>query len=57
MQPSSKTIITVHKPTLHPKFTNIGFGNPRYNSMLVCNDDTVLIPCGTSLRKVDLVKN
>lgn len=57
MQPSTKTIITVHKPILIPKFTNIGFGNPRYNSMVVCNDDSVLIPCGTSLRRVNLTTN
>lgn len=42
------------RPTLHPEFVNIGYGNPRYNSMVVCEDGNALVTCGPSLRKVDL---
>jgi hypothetical protein len=57
MQPANKTTISVHPSSLHPKFTNIGYGNPRYNSLIVCSDDSVIIPCGSTLRKVDLINN
>lgn len=57
MQPANKTIVQVHQPKLKPSFTNIGYGNPRYNSMVVCPDDSVIISCGASLRRVDLLKN
>lgn len=56
-EPSNRTIVKVQPPKLHPKFTNIGFGNPRYNSMLICADGHVLVTCGCTLRKVDLRNN
>ena len=46
--------IQIAPPKLHPHFTNIGYGNPRYNSMVVCPDGSVLISCGPTLRRVDL---
>lgn len=57
MQPQNKTIIKVHPPRIQPKFINIGYGNPRYNSMIVTDDDCVIVPCGSSVRKVDIVKD
>jgi hypothetical protein len=57
MQHPNKTFITIHESPLKPKFTTIGYGNPRYNSMVVLPDDTVIIPCGVTLRKVNLIEN
>ena len=54
MQNYTTNKIKVHPPLIHPKLTNIGHGNPRYNSMLVCEDSNVLIPCGSALKKVDI---
>jgi hypothetical protein len=45
--------IKVHPPKISPKITSIGYGNPRYNSMVVY-DDNVIVSCGSSLRLVDL---
>ena len=55
-QTRPKSIFTF-PPTLKPKFTNIGYGNPRYNSMLISHDGHPLITCGSTLRKVDLRNN
>lgn len=57
MQPANKTTVRVHEPLLKPKFTNIGYGNPRYNSMVICPDENLLLPCGSSLRTFDIVHN
>lgn len=54
---TNKTTIQVQPPLILPKFTNIGYGNSRYNSMLVTSDSNVLITCGATLRKVDLKNN
>ena len=45
--------IEVHQPKLKPKFTNIGYGNPRYNSMVVYGN-SVLVSCGSTLRRVNV---
>ena len=55
--PTNRTKINIHPPTLKLKFTNIGYGNPRYNSMLICEDNHPLVTCGPTLRKVDLRNN
>ena len=49
----SKHKISVHPPKVKPKITNIGYGNPRYNSMLEYKGN-LLVPCGASLRLVDI---
>ena len=49
--------IQVHPPKLKPTFTNIGYGNPRYNSMVVYDPNSVLISCGSTLRRVNLKNN
>jgi hypothetical protein len=46
--------ILVRPPLIKPKITNIGYGNPRYNSMLSYKNSTILVPCGSSLRQVNL---
>lgn len=46
--------IPIRPPVLTPLITNIGYGNPRYNSMLAYKNSTILVPCGSSLRQVDL---
>lgn len=48
--------IKVQQPKLKPKVTTVGFGNPRYNSMVVYQQG-VLICCGCHLRLVDLKHN
>ena len=48
--------ITVHQPLIHPRITPIGYGNPRYISMLT-HGDGVLLPVGSTLRWVDIVHN
>lgn len=54
MQNYTTNKIKVQPPLLHPKLTNIGYGNPRYNSMLVSDYANVLLPCGSALRKIDI---
>lgn len=46
--------IPVRPPLIRPKITNIGYGNPRYNSLLPYKNSSMLIPCGSSLRQVNL---
>ena len=48
--------ITVQRPLIHPTFTAIGYGNPRYNS-LVPYKEGVLVTVGTHLRWVDIQNN
>ncbi len=45
--------ITVHPPKIQPKITTVGYGNPRYNTMLVYQEG-VLISVGSHLRLVNL---
>ena len=45
--------IGVHPPTLKPKNTSIGYGNPRYNSMLVYKSG-VLLSSGSHLRLANI---
>ena len=47
--------IGVHPPKLRPKISSIGYGNPRYNSMVVYKSG-VFLSSGCHLRLVDLVK-
>jgi hypothetical protein len=49
-------ILKVERPTISPKITPIGYGNPRYNSML-CHKNGVLVTVGSHLRWVNLEKN
>lgn len=44
--------IGVHPPKIHPKITSIGYGNPRYNSM-VSYKSGVLISSGSHLRWIN----
>lgn len=48
--------IGVHPPTLKPKNTSIGYGNPRYNSMLVYKSG-VLLSSGSHLRLANIKQN
>lgn len=57
MQNHTTHTIKIHQPKLKPKFTNIGYGNPRYNSMVVYDDFSVLVSCGSTLRRVDVKNN
>ena len=52
-KPFPRYKIEVRPPILKPNFINIGYGNPRYNSMLTYKEN-ILIPCGSSLRLVNL---
>ena len=45
--------ISVHPPTISPVIKSIGYGNPRYNSMLV-HKDHALLTVGSRLRQVDI---
>jgi hypothetical protein len=45
--------IQVQRPTINPKITGIGYGNPRYNSMLAYKHG-VLVTVGSHLRWVDI---
>lgn len=45
--------IEVHPPKIKPAFTTIGYGNPRYNSMVVYKHG-VLLTVGSRLRWVDI---
>lgn len=47
--------ITVHQPKINPKVTSIGYGNPRYNSMLAYKGGA-LLTVGSHLRWVDIKK-
>lgn len=48
--------IKVQPPKINPKITAIGFGNPRYNSMIPYKQGT-LLTVGSHLRWVDIQKN
>jgi len=48
--------IGVHPPSLKLKSTSIGYGNPRYNSMLVYKTG-VLLSSGSHLRLANLKQN
>lgn len=48
--------IGVHPPKLHPKVTTVGFGNPRYNSIVI-HKQGALICSGCHLRLVDILHN
>jgi hypothetical protein len=57
MEQERKTYkIGVHPPTLRPKSTSIGYGNPRYNSMIVYKSG-VLLSSGSHLRLANLKDN
>jgi hypothetical protein len=45
--------IRVQRPLINPKITAIGYGNPRYNSMLAYKSG-VLLTVGSHIRYVDL---
>lgn len=48
--------IKVQHPTIKPKISTIGYGNPRYNSMVVYKEG-VLVSVGSHLRWVDIKNN
>jgi hypothetical protein len=48
--------IKVQRPKINPKITAIGYGNPRYNSMLAYKNG-VLLTVGSHLRWVDVQNN
>ncbi len=48
--------ITVQRPKLNPKITPVGYGNPRYNSM-VAYKNGVLVTVGSHVRWVDIQNN
>jgi hypothetical protein len=48
--------IKVQRPLISPKITAIGYGNPRYNSMLSYKNG-VLVTVGSHLRWVDIENN
>ena len=48
--------IGVHPPKIHPKVTSVGYGNPRYNSMVLYKEG-VLICSGTHFRYVNIAEN
>jgi hypothetical protein len=48
--------ISIHPPKIKPKVTSIGYGNPRYNSMLVYKQ-SVLLTSGCHVRLMNLVEN
>jgi hypothetical protein len=48
--------IQVQRPIISPKITGIGYGNPRYNSMLAYKNG-VLVTVGSHLRWVDIETN
>lgn len=48
--------IGVHPPKIHPKITSIGYGNPRYNSM-VSYKSGILISSGSHLRWVNFAQD
>jgi len=48
--------IKVHPPKISPKITVIGFGNPRYNSMIPYKQG-VLLTVGAHLRWVNIQRN
>ncbi len=45
--------IRVQRPKLNPKITAVGYGNPRYNS-IVAYKKGVLVTVGAHLRWVDV---
>ena len=47
--------IGIHPPKIQPKITSIGYGNPRYNSMVV-HKEGILLSAGSHLRLVNLRK-
>lgn len=55
-QEVQKHKIGVHPPKIHPKMTSVGYGNPRYNS-IVPYSSGVLICSGSHLRLLDFPKD